>query len=198
MTQVERNFYVNRAPTAHRTIFEFRRDVRNTVLNTLFRDYSFFTPDQKLRKLPIIELRAIAGVTRIPVKIVDAVVSKFLVDLKHSREFFKTISVSYTPFSHLRKMNIYLHKFSRFAPVFDFHRAKQNAHILQVKLTQICFWPQFMTQIAIVIFVTDLNDPRSEKKIKQTNIRALCGCSAYAFHRTRNKIGLQQMLLRSQ
>ncbi|GAH42070.1 unnamed protein product [marine sediment metagenome] len=191
MTQVERNFYVNRAPTAHRTIFEFRRDVRNTVLNTLFRDYSFFTPDQKLRKLPIIELRAIAGVTRIPVKIVDAVVCKILADLGHSREFYKTNSVSYTPFSHLRKMKIYLHKFNRLAPVFNFQRAKHNARILEKKLNHLCFWPKFMTQIAIVIYVTDLKDPQVEKPIKQTNIRALCGCSAYAFHRTRNKLGLK-------
>jgi hypothetical protein len=190
MTQVESNYYVNRAPTAQRTIFEFRRDVRNTVLNSLFRDFSFFSPDQKIRELPIIELRGISGITKIPVKIVDAVVGKFLTNLKYSREFFKINSVSYTPFSHLRKTNIYLHKFSRFAPVFDYKRARQNVRILQKKLNQICFWPQFMTQIAIVIYVTDLNDPQSEKKIKQTNIRGLCGCSAYAFHRTRNKIGL--------
>ncbi len=190
MTQVESNYYVNRAPTAQRTIFEFRRDVRNRVLTSLFRDYSFFSPDQKLREMPIIELRGIAGLTKIPVKIVDAVVSKFLTDLRHSREFFKTNSVSYTPFSLPRKINIYLHKLRRFAPVFNYQRAKQNSHILQIKLNQIFLWPQFMTQIAIIIYVTDLNDPQSEKKIKQTNIRGLCGCSAYAFHRTRNKLGL--------
>jgi hypothetical protein len=191
MTQVERNFYIDKAPIVNRTILEFRRDVRNTVLNCLFRDYSFFTPLQEVRELPPIELRGIAGTTKIPVKIVDSVVSKFLIELKHYREFFKNNSVSYTPISHLRKMNIYLHKFNRLAPVFDFHRAKQNTRILEIKLNQICFWPQFMTQIAIVIYVTDLNDPKFEKKIKQTNLRALCGCSAYAFHRTRNKIGLK-------
>jgi len=190
MTQVESNFYVNKAPIVNRSIFEFRRDVRNTILNCLFRDYSFLTSDQKLRNLPIKELRGIAGFTKIPVKIVDAVVSKFLSELKYSREFFKTNSVSYTPLSHLRKMNIYLHKFSRFAPVFDFHRAKQNARILEVKLSHLCLWPQFMTQVAVVIYVTDLNDPQCEKKLRQTNIRALCDCSAFAFHRTRNKLGL--------
>ena len=190
MTQVETNFYVNRAPIVNRSILEFRRDVRNTVLNSLFRDYSFFTPLQEVRDLPIIELRGIAGITKIPVKVVDSVVSKFLCELKHIREFFKNNSVSYTPLSHLRKMNIYLHKFNRLAPVFDFHRAKQNARILEKKLTHLCFWPQFMTQIAIVIYITDLKDPQCEKKVKQTNIRALCDCSTYAFHRTRNKLGL--------
>jgi hypothetical protein len=193
MTQVERNFYVNKALIVNRTIFEFRRNVRNIVLNCLFRDYPFFTPLQEVRELPLIELRGIAGTTKIPVKVVNSVVSKFLIELKFIRDFFKQNSVSYTPFSHLRKMNIYLHKFSRFAPVFDFRRAKQNARILERKLTHLCFWPQLMTQIAIVIFVTDLNDPQFEKKIKQTNIRALCDCSAYAFHRTRNKLGLKKL-----
>ncbi len=193
MTQVERNFYVNKAPIVNRTIFEFRREVRNTVLNRLFRDYCFFTPLQKIRELPLIELKEIAGTTKIPVKVVNSVVSKFLIELKYIREFFKSNSVSYSPFSHLRKMSIYLHKFRRLAPVFDFRRAKQNARILETKLSHLCFWPQLMTQVAIVIFVTDLNDPQFERKIKQTNIRALCDCSAYAFHRTRNKLGLKKL-----
>jgi len=192
MIQVEKNFYVNRAPIVDRTIFEFRHEVRNTVLNCLFRDYSFFTPLQEIRELPPIELRRIAGTTKIPVNVVNSIVNKFLIELKHIREFFKSYSVSYTPFSHLRKMYIYLHKFSRLAPVFEFRRAKQNARILETKLNHLCFWPQFMTQIAIVIYVTDLNDLHFEKKIKQTNIRALCDCSAYAFHRTRNKLGLKK------
>ncbi|MHA2183091.1 MAG: hypothetical protein ACXAAH_16860 [Promethearchaeota archaeon] len=193
MTQVERNYYVDRAPNENRTIFEFRREIRNTILNCLFRDYSFFTPYQEVRELTLIELRGIAGITKIPFKIVESVVNRFLTELIHVREFFKSNSVSYTPLSHLRKMNIYLHKFSHLAPVFEFRRAKQNARILEMKLNLLCFWPQFMTQIAIVIYVTDLNDPQFEKKIKQTNLRALCGCSAYAFHRTRNKLGLKKL-----
>jgi hypothetical protein len=119
--------------------------------------------------------------------------SKILGELKYIREFFKKNSISYTPFNRLRKMKIYLHKLRRLAPVFDFQRAKQNAQILEKKLNLLCFWPQFMTQIAIVIFVTDLNDSHFKKKIKQTNIRALCDCSAYAFHRTRNKLGLTKL-----
>ncbi len=149
MTQVEKKFYVNRAPIVNRTIFEFRTKVRNTVLNCLFRDYSFFTQFQEVRELPLIELRDIAGSTKIPVKIVDSVVSKFLSELKYAREFFKSIPISYTPFSHLRKIKIYLHKLRRLAPVFDFQRAKQNAQILEKKLNLLCFWPQFMTQIEI-------------------------------------------------
>lgn len=190
MTQVEYNFYVNKASNENRTILEFRRAVRNTVLNCLFRDYSFFTQDTHVRELPLIELRRIAGTTKIPVKVVNSVVSKFLTELKYVRGFFKNNSVAYTPFSHLRKMKIYLHKFYRLAPVFDIQRAKVNARILEKKLTQLCLWPQFMTQIAIVIYITDLKDSNFKTRLKQTNIRALSDCSAYAFHRTRNKLGL--------
>ena len=39
------------APIVNRTIFEFRRDVRNKVLNCLIRDYSFFTPLQEVKHL---------------------------------------------------------------------------------------------------------------------------------------------------
>jgi len=191
MTQVERNFYIDKAPIVNKTILEFRNEVKDIVLNCLFRDFSFFTPLQEIKELPLIELRGIAGATKIPVKVIDSVVSKFLIELKYVRNFLKSNPVSYTPFSHLRKMRIYLHKFNRLAPVFDFRRAKQNARILETKLSHLCFWPQFMTQVAIVIFITDLNDLQFEKKIKQINLRALCGCSAYAFHRTRNKLGLK-------
>ena len=188
MTQTAK--YMQKAQVINRTIAEFRNDVKETILNYLFRNISFFTPLQKVRAVLPFEGRNIAGKTRIPYKVVHSVVSKFLIDLIYMRRFFKDNSVSYTPFNHLKKMNIYLHKFNRFAPVFDLERAQQNARILQTKLSQICFWPQFMTQVAIVIFVTDLNDPRSKKKITQTNLRALCDCSAYAFHRTRNKLGI--------
>ncbi|MCP6719399.1 MAG: hypothetical protein KJI71_04155 [Patescibacteria group bacterium] len=190
MTQVVRNFYVNKASNENRTILQFRRAVRNMVLNYVFRDYSFFTPDSQVREIPLIELRGIAGTTKIPLKVIDSIVSKFLTELKHVRGFFKNNSVSYTPFSHLRKMKIYLHKFYRLAPVFDIQRAKINAQILATKLTRICFWPQFMTQVAVVIYITDLNDSNFWRKLRQTNIRALSDCSAYAFHRTRNKLGL--------
>lgn len=88
---------------------------------------------------------------------------------------------------------IYFFYFNRFAPVFDFQRAIQNARILEIKFNRICFWPQIMTQIAIIIYLTDLNNPKSTKKIKQTNLRALCGCSVYVFHRARNKLGLKKM-----
>ena len=75
--------------------------------------------------------------------------------------------------------------------ILSLKEVKGIGSVLEKKLTDMCFWPQFMTQLAIVIYVTDLNDSHFKKKIKQTNLRALSGCSAYAFHRTRNKLGLK-------
>lgn len=190
MTQVVKNVFINKTSNENRTILQFRRAVRYNVLNCVFRDYSFFSQNSHVRELPLIELRGVAGTTKIPVKVVDSVVSEFLTELGYMRGFFKNNYVSYTPYSHLRKMRIYLHKFYRLAPVFDISRAKQNAHILETKLTQLYFWPQFMTQVAIVIYITDLNDSNFKRKLKQTNIRALSDCSAYAFHMARNKLGL--------
>jgi hypothetical protein len=85
---------------------------------------------------------------------------------------------------------IYLRKLHRLAPIFDFPRAKENARILKHKLDVRCFMPQFTTQLAIVLYVTDLNDLSMETVVKQSNLRILCNCSAYAFHRTRNRLGL--------
>lgn len=47
-----------------------------------------------------------------------------------------------------------------------------------------------MTNIAIIVFVTDKNDKIHSKRIIQANLRLLCDCSAYSFHRTHNKLGL--------
>ena len=44
---------------------------------------------------------------------------------------------------------------------------------------------------------TDLLDKNKPQKIIQSNLRALCCCSAYAFHRTRNKIGLTTKFIKN-
>jgi len=92
--------------------------------------------------------------------------------------------------SKAQTLPILLWRLHRIAPVFDYKRAKENTKRLQKKLNQLCFWPQVMTQLAIVLFITDQLDTTQPQKIIQVNLRALCSCSGYAFHRTRNKIGL--------
>jgi hypothetical protein len=92
-----------------------------------------------------------------------------------------------------RKARIQLHRIYRFAPVFNYNRARKNLEILHVALNRKLFWPQINTQLAIVIYVTDKNDKnlQNNERILQKNIRALCNCSAYAFHRTRNILNIK-------
>lgn len=161
------------------------------VLNTLFRDYCFVSPSQKIRALTVQEYTNIAMDTGLPIALAYSIISKFLVNLVYFRRFLRSYQFTYEYTKSLRKLKLYLHKFHRFAPIFDYSRAKENARILKKLLDQHCFMPQFTTQLAIVLFVTDINDKEFENKIIQTNLRNFCNCSAYAFHRTRNRLGIK-------
>jgi hypothetical protein len=161
------------------------------VLNTLFREYCFVSPPQKIRALTALEYNNIATITGLPITLVNSIISKFLVNLIYFRRFLRSYQFTYVYTKSLRKLRLYIHKFHRLAPIFDYSRAKENAKILKNLLDHHCFMPQFTTQLAIVIFVTDVNDKDFVNKIIQTNLRFLCNCSAYAFHRTRNRLGLK-------
>lgn len=169
------------------------------LLNCLFRYTSFIDGYENLRRISDIECKVLSSRTKIPVHKVRIILDEFLDDLTHFKEFLRSGLLSYSISDQARKVRIYLHKVHRLAPVFDYKRARENARRLKLKLDQLLFWPQVMTQVAVVVFITDFLDRRWDgNKLLQTNLRALCDCSAYAFHRTRNKIGLQQMLVRSQ
>ncbi|MFX1393520.1 MAG: hypothetical protein ACFFAH_08090 [Promethearchaeota archaeon] len=86
-----------------------------------------------------------------------------------------------------------LHKHYRIAPVFDYNRARANLKTLHKLCSIEAFWPQIPTQIATVIYITDYKS-KNDEKLFQKNLRALCGCSAYAFHRTRNMLKLTKYL----
>ena len=175
------------------------RKLRISLLNCLFRYISIIDGDENLRRISDIECKVLSSRTKIPVYKVRRILDKFLYDLTHFKEFLRSGMLTYSISDQARKVKIYLHKVHHLAPVFDYRRARENARRLKLKLDQLLFWPQVMTQIAVVIFITDYLDKKwNDNKLLQTNLRALCDCSAYAFHRTRNKIGLQQMLLRSQ
>jgi hypothetical protein len=163
------------------------------VLDYLFRNYIFSTLKEKIRAITISEYREISKAVNVPEILVHKFISKFLVDLIRFKNFFSKNPVLLNSKHPDRKVRIYLHKLHRMAPIFNYKRARENARRLNLKLKKLFFWPQIMTQVAIVIFITDLLDITSYrilKKIIQTNLRVLCCCSAYAFHRTRNKIGL--------
>ncbi len=189
MTQIVKKDYSWIAPLT--TIGRSQQVVEKIVLNYLFREVCFVSHPQNIRALTSQEYKEIAKSIDLPVNLIHSVISKFLVNLVYFRRFLRSYSFTYRYTKSLRKLQIYLHKLHRFAPIFDYPRAKENARILKNNLEKHCFLPHFTTQLAVVVFVTDLNDKEHEKKIIQTNLRVFCNCSAYAFHRTRNKLGLK-------
>lgn len=167
-----------------------RREVESAVLNCLCREICFVEDFEKIRAVPESEMRRVASIVRLPYNLVRTIITRFLVNFVYFRRFLRSHKFTYDYTKSLRKLRIYLHRLHRLVPVFSFSRARENARILKNILDQRCFLPQFTTQLAVVLFVTDINDQSTEKNIIQANLRLLCNCSAYAFHRTRNKIGI--------
>jgi hypothetical protein len=166
---------------------------RQVVLNYLFRNITFAHDNEKVRALTDSEYKQISEATNVPKVIVHKMISGFLIDLIRIKKFFRENAKLFCSRHQTRKARVYLHKLYRLAPVFDYKRARENVKILEIKLNQLCFRPHIMTQVAVVIFITDLLDnnfAQAHYKIIQSNLRVFCNCSAYAFHRTRNKIGL--------
>ena len=189
MTQILKKDYTWISPLS--TIGKSQQEVKEIVLNYLFRKICFVSHPQNIRALTNQEYKDINRSSDIPIPLVHSIISKFLVNLIYFREFLRSYSFTYNYTKSIKKLQIYTHKLHRFAPIFNYPRAKENARILKKVLDRNCFLPQFSTQLAIVLFVTDLNDKEHEDKIIQTNLRIFCNCSAYAFHRTRNKLGLK-------
>ncbi|UCC19017.1 MAG: hypothetical protein JSV62_13055 [Promethearchaeota archaeon] len=172
----------------YKRFYKAQYQVRLNVLNYLFRNITFLTNREKIRAITIPEYQSISKTLEVPQILVHKFISRFLVELIN----FKRLLNHHPEILHSHSYTIYilLRKLHRMAPIFNFKRAKENVKRLHQKLATLYFWPQVMTQLAIVIFVTDLLDKSKPSKFIQSNLRALCCCSAYAFHRTRNKIGL--------
>jgi hypothetical protein len=170
--------------------YKSQNHLKPRVLNYLFRYITFLDHREKIRTLTDGEYGQLFKDIEIPVIIIHKFISRFLVDLIRFRKFLASHPNILSSKSQDRIVRICLHKLYHLAPVFNYRRAKENAKRLKSKLDRLCFWPQVMTQVAIVIYITDLLDSSYEQKIIQTNLRTLCSCSAYAFHRTRNKLGL--------
>ena len=170
------------------------RDMKSIILNVLFRNFSIVSNGKICRSLKSDSYKIIAIMTEIELSTVRKIIEKFLSDLTFLKIFLNnyTIKWEHEPKKLNRKVKSQLHKIYRLAPMFDYRRARINLEILQTTLKRKLFWPQIDTQIAIVIYVTDKNDKniKNGKRILQKNLRALCNCSAYAFHRTRNKLNI--------
>ena len=174
-------------------LYKYTKLLSISVINHLVRNFSICNShNQIISSLGEHEYHNLFKLVSVPSLDVRVFVEKFLRKVIDFQKFLRTCKFTsrHSPKGRYRFVRLYLHKLHRIAPVFDYERAKQNLEILHTHLDTRQFWPQFTTQIAVVIYVTDKNDKNRKypKKLLQKNIRVLCSCSAYAFHRTRKKM----------
>lgn len=169
---------------------------KDVVLNYIFRNVPF-TRANKITLLSLDKYRSIRDALNTPIPTIREIFNTFLVDLIHFKMFQHKFPIGTGLKSPVRRIQVYLRKIYRIAPVFDYRRAKFNAKSIVKILDRINYWPQIMTQVAVVLFITEFNRSKYNKEynpISQNKICVLCDCSPYAFHRCRNKIGLDRLL----
>ncbi|MHA1437354.1 MAG: hypothetical protein ACTSPD_07225 [Promethearchaeota archaeon] len=162
-------------------------EIREKIINFILRNCSIITNKEIIKDLIEQDYNKIASKFLIDIKYIKEIVHSFLKRLSYFYKFLKLYKFKWP--HNLEKLyiksKIFLFRVYRLAPVFSYKRAKINLKILQSALSKRNFWPSIHTQLAIIIYITDKKG-QYNKKIIQKNIRALCNCSAYAFHRTRN------------
>ncbi|MBD3253782.1 MAG: hypothetical protein GF383_01750 [Candidatus Lokiarchaeota archaeon] len=162
-------------------------DVRQLVIEHCFRHHSV---KRLFSKLPYSVSFAISSNTGLPINAVNNQLVKAINAIKHFVKFLRSIPLSYDPKKRFLKARVYLHKIHKIAPVFNYTRARENLKRLQSCLKTINYYPQLGTQLAFTIYVTDLKDTSEFRKDKliQANVKTLCACSSYAYHRLKHKI----------
>jgi hypothetical protein len=169
---------------------QFRnKESKKIILNYVFRNISLINTNNMVKEITESEYIKISSEINISKHIIKYHLEMLFYNMKTMRNFLSTYKIKHNPKKINQKARIYLHKVYRIAPVFDYNRAKKNLRILQSFLQYNSFWPHITTQIALIIYATDKKG-KDHKKILQKNIRALCNCSAYAFHRSKNILNL--------
>ncbi len=166
------------------------------IINFLFRYESLIDNNNKIRAPYSLNLDIIAEVTNSSRSVVLYIFNSFLRELKDFRDFLNTKYENWIPGRRniYEKLIIFLKRLYKTAPIFNYERAKKNLVALHNLLTINYYWPHITTQLALLIFVTDRNDPNITDKsyILQKNLRMLCTCSAYAFHCARNRLNISK------
>ena len=169
---------------------------RTAIINLFFRYESLINDSNKVRTPDRLNLDKIAKKAKTSKGVVLYILNSFLGQLKDFHDFLTTRYENWTPGKkHIyEKLTVYLEKLYVIAPIFNFQRAKKNIDVLHYLLSNNYYWPHITTQLALLIFVTDRNDPNRQEKayILQKNLRMLCTCSAYAFHCARNRLNISK------
>ena len=174
-----------------------RNDVnKEKVLNYFFRFESFANDTNEYKALTPLLVSNIVKETNLPYFIVLNTILEFITE---ATQFNRTLNLGLVSWgsgekSVLRQAKFYLRKVHKIAPVFDYSRAIANLEILHKLLKKNFLWLRITTQLALIIFVTDRNDPALTKNeyILQKNLRTFCACSAYAFHMARKKLNIDK------
>jgi len=170
--------------------------VRSVVLNYLFRFDSLTDNTDRLVVANPFLVNRIAKETIASEEEALSLVERFLEELEVYWDRLRSIKRSRAhKRDDLYKISCkYLHQAHEIAPIFDLQRAEENLKILQTLFSKEFFWPKVSIQLTLVVFVTDRNDSHWKNigSILQKNLRTFFSCSAYAFHRSRNKLAINK------
>ncbi|MFW9951872.1 MAG: hypothetical protein ACFFKA_17280 [Candidatus Thorarchaeota archaeon] len=169
---------------------------KRAILNYFFRHESLIDDNNNVRTDYSLNLDKIAEKTNTSRNVVLYIFNSFLREMKDFHAYLTTRFENWAPGRrHIyEKLSIYLKKLYITAPIFNYQRAKKNIDVLHYLLSNSFYWPHITTQLALLVFVTDRNDPNIKEKayILQKNLRMLCTCSAYAFHCARNRLNISK------
>ena len=167
--------------------------IKKRLLEYIFRNIPF-TQKNRIIHLSLDKYRHLRFALTLPIPNIRDIYTRFVVDLTHFKMFQNRYTIGIGLKTPLHKAQVYLWKVYRIAPVFDYNRAKANLNSLTKLLGRLNYWPQIMTQIAVALYITEVNGIKARNPILQNKICILCDCSPYSFHRCRNKIGLNRYL----
>lgn len=165
---------------------------KSTVINYVFRNLGFTDSHDNIIIFQDSIIKTICKKINIKIQTVDQIIHQFLLNTVCFKRLLNCTNFSWDhDLNKLRrKLRIYLHKSYRIAPVFNYYRAIRNSEILIHLMQRRFYFPRFTTQLTLVIFVTDANNKNKlfNTPLLQKNLRVFCDCSAYAFHRARNRL----------
>ena len=173
------------------------KNLKCLVLNSLIRHFSILDNNgQLLTRIPRYYIEKISRkFPSFKPSLIQSKIHNFFWEAACHIKIFQNSNFkwSHEPNKLLCRVRSHLHTIHRIAPVFGYKRARVNLESLHKLLKLTSFWPQLTTQVALVIYITD-EKSKNKLKILQKNIRVLCNCSAYAFHRARNKLNLTKYI----
>ncbi len=173
------------------------KNLKYLVLNSIFRHFSILDNNgQLLTKIPRYYIEKISrDFSSFKPSLIQSKIHNFFWETACHIKIVQNSNFkwSHEPKKLLCRVRSHLHTIHRIAPVFSYRRARVNLEALHKLLKLASFWPQLTTQVALVIYITD-EKSKIKPKILQKNIRVLCNCSAYAFHRARNKLNLTKYI----